>query len=299
MKKPVIIDVDTGIDDAMAIMMLSHSKHLDIKFFCSVSGNTSAKQGAKNTLSVLAALQKKYDVLVGANTGFKRTRINRHAHGNNGLGNVAMPKHSFTLCKDNYIDRYKLELEKNKKKTTILALGPLTNIAKLLKKHPNLSTKIEKVVFMGSSLDIPEGETPYAGFNVACDPEALEFVMQKGVKILFCPNNLGRSAYLTPNEILKIANTSSFGKLISKMFENYKDHFIKDGAPMYDPCAAFALLQPKHCTIKKVFMDIRYYPCLDTALAIPNFNNAPNAEIVTDINTNKIKKMFFKKLKNK
>jgi non-specific riboncleoside hydrolase len=295
--KPVILDVDTGIDDAMAIMLACFSKCLDIKFFCSSNGNTSALQGAKNTLNVLGWLNFNYDVVVGSKTGFERTRINRKAHGKTGLGNAKIPKPSQELCSENYLDRYVSELENAKKPIIILVLGPMTNIAKVLKQRPHLSKKIKEIVFMGGSLDKVEGETPYASFNVACDPEALEFVLKHNIKILFVPNNLGRKCFLNQDDITCVKNTSVFGSVLGQIFEGYDDHFVKNGVPMYDPAAVFALVKRHKCKIKKAFMDVKHFPLLDTALAIPHLDhNTPNAKIVVDIKEKTMKKWFFKML---
>ncbi|MFQ6749906.1 MAG: nucleoside hydrolase [Clostridia bacterium] len=299
MKTPVIFDVDTGIDDAVAILLAEKSKKFNIKFFCSSAGNTSAKNGAKNTLDVLELIAApQIDVLVGSESGFKRTRTKRSAHGKSGLGDYVFPKNPRKLCKDGYIKRYECELMAAKKPMSIVALGPLTNIAKVVQKCPKVKEKIKDVWFMGSTFDAPVGEKPYAGFNVACDPEAVEYLLKQGIKIVFCPNNFGREFYLTPANIEKIAQSGKVGAVLAEIFRGYKDNFIKNGAAMYDSTAVFAFLNKRACKIKGCFMEIKYYPALDTALAIPHFgakNN--NAQIIVKMNGNKMKKGLFGALK--
>ena len=296
--KSIIFDVDTGIDDAVASMFGVLSKKAKVEFFCSVNGNTSSTQSAKNTIDVLELISApQIDVVVGSKTGFKKTRTSRKAHGKNGMGGFFLESNPRKISKENFLDKYILALENAKKPITIIALGPLTNIAKVLETRPDLETKIEKIVFMGSTFDKPEGETPYAGFNVACDPECVEFLLTKTRKLIFCPNNHGRDFALSKNEVEMLANTNQTGKILSEMFKDYHDHFIKEGASMYDSTAVFSALFPHRATTKNVFMEIKYYEKLGTALAIPHFGNTPNAKIITKINGKKMKKLFFKLLK--
>ena len=299
MKTPVIFDVDTGIDDAVAILLAEKSKRLDIKFFCSSAGNTSAKNGAKNTLDVLELIgAPQTPVLTGSESGFRRTRTKRSAHGKSGLGDYVFPENPRKLCKDGYIKRYQRELMAAKKPISIVALGPLTNIAKVVQKCTKVKEKIKYVWFMGSTFDAPVGEKPYAGFNVACDPEAVEYLLAQGVKIVFCPNNFGREFYLTSEEVEKIAQSGNIGQVLAEIFKGYKDNFIKEGVAMYDSTAVFAFLNKRACKIKQCFMEIKYYDALDTALAIPHFGAKNNtAKIIVKMNGNKMKKGLFKMIK--
>jgi inosine-uridine nucleoside N-ribohydrolase len=94
-----------------------------------------------------------------------------------------------------------------------------------------------------------------------------------------------------------VKNTSVFGSVLGQIFEGYDDHFVKNGVPMYDPSAVFALVKRHKCKIKKAFMDVKHFPLLDTALAIPRLDhNTPNAKIVVDIKEKTMKKWFFKML---
>lgn len=296
--KKVIFDVDTGVDDAVAILLGVLSKKACVEFFCSVSGNTSAPQSAKNTLDVLELISApQIDVVVGTETGFKKTRKSRQVHGKNGLGGFSLEKNPRKISDENFVDKYVHTLENSKKPITIIALGPLSNIAKVLKKRPDLEKKIEKIVFMGSTFDKPEGDTPYAGFNVALDPEAVEFLLSITNKLVFCPNNHGRDFALTKEEVDSLKNINQTGKILADIFKEYHDHFIKEGASTYDSTAVFSALFPHNAKTKKVFMEIKYYEKLGTALSIPHFDKTPNAKIITKINGRKMKQLFFKFLK--
>ena len=296
--KKVIFDVDTGVDDAVAIMLGVLCQKADIEFFCSVSGNTSSPQSAKNTLDVLEMISApQIPVVVGSTTGFKKTRKSRNVHGKNGLGGFYLENNPRKISEANFVDMYIKTLENSKKPITLLALGPLTNIAKVLEKRPDLEKKIDKIVFMGSSFDKPEGDKPYAGFNVACDPESVEFLLSITHKIVFCPNNHGRDFAFTKAEVEEIGKTNKTGKILADIFEGYHDHFIKEGASTYDSTAVFSTLYPCQVKTKKVFMEIKYYEKLGTALSIPHFDKPPNARIITKINGKKMKKLFFKILK--
>lgn len=300
MKTPIIFDVDTGIDDAVALMWAISCEKLDIKFIATCTGNTTATNAVQNTLNTLEMINApQIDVVKGSEKGFLRTRERTEpsAHGSDGLGDYEFPPNTRKPCKTNYLTKYINTLEESTVPVTIIVLGPLTNIANLLEKKPEIAKKIKQIYFMGSSLDRITNDTPYAGFNVACDPEAVEKVLQSKVPIVFCPNNLGKNYFLSPQQLEELSQTNRVGKILCDLSKRFKDNFVTSGMAMFDSATVFAFLYPNLVKRKRVFMDIKYFPKLDTAIAIPHFSLRPNAKLVVNLKGKKFYKLFFEMIK--
>ena len=298
MKKSVILDVDTGIDDGVAIMLGALSKKIDIKLICTCFGNTTAENSATNTANLLSYLNiHDAKIAIGSKDGLVKSRQNVNVHGKNGLGDYPFPKNNYSFS-ENYLEEYKNAILENAGKTHILVLGPLTNVAKLLLKAPEVKEKIAEIVFMGSSLaEYKTGEVPYPGFNVACDPEATEVVLNSGVPVVFCPNDLGKVCKISPNELELVKNTNKTGKMLFDIFNAYKDRQVVDGIAMYDSTTIYYFLEPKNVEVRPVNIEIKYFDELGTGVAIADFDKEPNAKMMTSINIKKFKKYCFKALK--
>ena len=140
MKKDVIIDADPGIDDALAIAMAVYSNNLNVKLLTSVCGNVTIDKITKNMLDLLQALEKRdIPVAIGAEKPLARKKDNSiQVHGKSGLGDWKFPKCELKPVKENAVEKMYEILSNSSNKITIIALGPLTNLAELLLKHPDV-----------------------------------------------------------------------------------------------------------------------------------------------------------------
>lgn len=296
-KIKVIFDVDTGVDDAIAIILAIASNNLDILFFCSSSGNTSAKNGAKNTLNILSYINApNIPVVVGCERKIQALVDVTKIHGNNGIGDYKFPKHNRKIDKTNYIDKYIETLENSEDKVDIFVLGPITNLANVLKQKPSVKEKINRVVFMASSISLYEKQRNYAGFNVACDPDAADFVFSQKLDIILCPTEIGHSVTLSNKELEIMRKTNQLGQTLYDILDNYHDRQIHVGKPMYDSSVVFAMANFKKTEIKPVNVEVRYYKKFNTGIAISDFNKKPNMKIITKIQKRKFKKTLYEML---
>ncbi len=210
-KIPVIIDCDTGIDDAGALMMACASERLEILAVTTVSGNVGLEHTHPNTMNLLNLLGRpEIPVAKGADRPLVRPPMKASAvHGFNGLrgyqfaqtttaAQVALPAAAY-MAK---------VLEEQDEKVTIVALGPLTNVAILLLSRPDLAPKIDKIVFMGVSYQ-DGNPTPITTFNVLVDPEAFRICTTRGVDFYACPLDTLRSACVGASEVEKIRTFKS------------------------------------------------------------------------------------------
>ena len=298
MKRSVILDVDTGIDDAVAIAMATYSNKLNVKLITTVCGNLSVHEVTKNTLNLLQAIGKtKIPVAGGANSPLEREKDDSiQAHGKRGLGKYKFPPCNLKPIKTDAVDKMYEVITKSKDKIVIIALGPLTNIARLLIEHPDAKDNIDYILISGGLLNDSK-KNPYLGFNVMQDPESAKYVLKSGENIIICPSNHGHTAYLNLEDIEKMRQTNKTGEMLEFIFRSYKDRHVKVGAATHDPCAITYVAHPEYFKTEDMYVHIRFIEKLNTGVIDFDTNHSPNMKVATEINAKKFKKLFFATLK--
>jgi pyrimidine-specific ribonucleoside hydrolase len=180
--KQILIDVDTGVDDALALTFAVLHPDINLRAVTCVAGNASLDDVYRNTRAVLA-LSGGSDVPVAR--GASRPLISpprnaAHVHGHNGLAGLELE-----VPEDRNGDIHAVELMRQQilaspTPATLIALAPLTNVALLVRMYPEVAAKLERIVFMGGSASIGNA-TPVAEFNTWADPEAAAIVIDAGV----------------------------------------------------------------------------------------------------------------------
>jgi len=296
----VIIDCDPGIDDAMAIMNAVNSNKIEVKLLSTVSGNLSIEETMKNALKLTELFKKDIPVAEGAKEPVKRQAVYAgKAQGTKCLGayKFKTPKtKSFPIKSPDAI--YFFLKENLAKNTTLLCLGPMTNIANLLTKYPDAKNYISQIVFMGGSKDEEGVETPYREFNVAFDPEAMQIVFDSKIPLVMVPMELGHIAFFTPEEQLLMKRSNAVGKAFFKMFKRYNDfHVGKFGAAVHDSCAALYLTYPEIFKTQSAEIKIKYCQNKDAQYGYINCNFSKevdhNARVCIDVDIEKFKKVIY------
>ncbi|SJN34677.1 Inosine-uridine preferring nucleoside hydrolase [Microbacterium esteraromaticum] len=180
---PVIMDVDTGIDDALALLFAVSHPQIDLLGVTCVAGNASLPQVVDNTLRILD-LAGVADIPVAAGAVrplIEPARSASHVHGADGLGGIALPTTSRTQVDESAVELMRRLIMQHPEPVTLIALAPQTNLALLLRTHPEVAERIERIVFMGGSASVGNA-TPVAEFNVWHDPEAAAIVLDAGVQ---------------------------------------------------------------------------------------------------------------------
>jgi pyrimidine-specific ribonucleoside hydrolase len=182
--RSVILDVDTGIDDAMAILFAVRHPAIDVKAITCVSGNVPVDQVVSNTLAVLD-LANAPAIPVAAGAVRPLIEPARHAswvHGSNGLAGIALSPSSRRRSRLQAVELMYQTLTAASQPLTIIALAPLTNLALLLHTYPHAADHIAHVCFMGGSTSVGNA-TAVAEFNIWHDPEAAYMVLHSGVPL--------------------------------------------------------------------------------------------------------------------
>ncbi len=248
----VIIDTDPGVDDAVAILMALASDQLDVLAIVAVAGNSPLVDTARNARR-LVELAGRPDVIVaaGCDEPLGHT-IYAHGsvHGQDGLGDLTWDEPSVALDARHGVEVLRdLLLEAP---TTIVAIGPLTNIAVLAQRYPEVIERVENLVIMGGA-SFEGNVTPAAEFNIWFDPEAAEIVFAQSWPITLMPLDLTHQAYLTDDDLnaLRALNTE-VGRRTAGMLEPYaafhQTWYGNRNIIMHDAMAIYELLDPHAIT---------------------------------------------------
>ena len=182
---PVIIDCDTGVDDALALLFAVRHPGLDLRAVTCVAGNTDVDGVVRNTLTVLeVAGAPEIPVARGAERPLiEPARSARHVHGIDGMGDIGgLPAPTRAPVDVDAVTLLRREILACPRPVTLIPTAPLTNIALLLRTHPEVTRNIERIVFMGGAAATGNA-TPVAEFNVWHDPEAAAILLTAGVPI--------------------------------------------------------------------------------------------------------------------
>ena len=297
-KRNVILDVDTGIDDAVAIAMATYSNKLNVKLITTVAGNLSVNAVTKNTLNFLQAIGRtKIPVAIGANAPMEREKDKSiQAHGKRGLGKYKFPPLELQPDKLPAVEKMYKVIMRAKKKVSILALGPLTNVAELLIKHPEVKENLDYILISGGLLHDSK-KNPYLGFNVMQDPEAARYVLKLADKVIIVPSNHGHTAFLTPEEVEQTRTTNKTGEMLEYIFRSYKDRHVKVGIATHDPCAVVYAAHPEYFSKEGMYVHIRFIQKKGTGVIDFDTTREPNMKVATKISVKKFKKLYFETLK--
>ncbi|GHH11084.1 nucleoside hydrolase [Streptomyces rubradiris] len=180
---PVIIDCDTGVDDALALLFAVRHPGLDLRAVTCVAGNTGVDGVVRNTLTVLErAGAPAVPVARGAERPLIEPARRAPVHGADGMGDLGLPAPARGPADVDAVTLLRREILACPRPVTLVPTAPLTNIALLLRTHPEVTRNIERIVFMGGAVTTGNA-TPVAEFNVWHDPEAAAVLLTAGVPI--------------------------------------------------------------------------------------------------------------------
>lgn len=285
---PIILDTDPGIDDAAAIAAALFAPQLDLQLMTTVAGNVSVEKTTRNALQLLHFWNADVQLAQGAATPLLRSlRDAAYVHGESGMEGYDFVEHDRQpLAKPAFI-ALRDALMSAPEPITLVAIGPLTNIALLLMHYPECTFNIRRMVIMGGSAG--RGNfTPNAEFNIAVDPEAAARVFQSGIEIVMCGLDVTNQAMLTPDYLATLPTLNRTGKMLHALFSHYRSGTMRTGVRMHDLCAIAWLVRPDLFTMKPCFVAVETqgdYTAGTTVVDIEGRMNRPaNVQVALDIN---------------
>ena len=247
MTTPIVLDCDPGHDDAIALLLALASPELDLLGVTTTYGNQTLEKTTTNALRVLELVGRgDVPVAAGADRPLERELVvAAHVHGESGLDGPALPEASGAPTSDDAVAFIAERLDAAVAPVTIVATGPLTNVARYLATQG--SNGIDRIVLRGGA--IAEGNfTPAAEFNVWCDPEAAAAVFASGLDVTMLGLDVTHQALLGPavEERLRAAGRiGSFVADLNVFFTRYhRETYGWEGAPIHDAVAVTHLVRP-------------------------------------------------------
>lgn len=302
---PLILDVDTGIDDALALLYAAASPEADLLLVTAVYGNVALADTARNTCAVLELASNRVPVVPGRDRPLVRAlEIAPETHGPHGLGYAAIEDPAVPLS-DAHAPEVIAELARARPgEVTLVTLGPLTNLAVALELEPALPRLLRRWVAMGGAFRVPGNTTPVSEWNIHCDPEAAQAVLrawQRAVdedettpRALLMGLDVTERARLLPAHLdALIARgggpgqlTTLVGDALRYYFEFHQQYDGFYGAFIHDPFVVAAALDTSLIRTEAVSVDVDAAGGPGDGQTIADWRQItgrrPNADVVVD-----------------
>ncbi|MFP7495163.1 nucleoside hydrolase [Terribacillus saccharophilus] len=251
MSEKLILDVDTGIDDAIAILLAVKSEELDLIGITTGCGNVSLEAATTNTCKVLDLIEAPaIPVVCGSEAPLKRQPHYEHkVHGTDGIGGALQDVVSHReVAEGNAADFMIEQVMKNPGDVTIVCTGPLTNLAVAIMRNPSIVSNVKEVIYMGGAINGIGNVTPVAEFNTYADPEAASIVLDAGIpKLTQVGLDVTKKALLTDKHIDAIQQPV-LHDFVKTSTATYRKAFYEQNGiwacAMHDPLAVGVLIDP-------------------------------------------------------
>ena len=300
-KRKMILDLDTGVDDALAIAYALADPEVDLIGIVSSYGNNLLDVCAGNSLKLLELLgHTDIPVFKGlphscTTDHFDVMQVSKDIHGDNGIGDVELPAPSRALEEQSGVDFYIEAAHKYSKDLIIIPTGPMTNLAAALKKDPEIANLIGNVTFMGGALTVEGNVTPVAEANINQDPKAADEVMKSNLPLTMVGLDVTLRTLLTKNETKQWRELgTASGKAFADITDFYIDAYYnldidKRGCALHDPLAVGVGIDPSFVSTISLFMKVVYQegPYYGRTIGDNAKLNNPNPNVKVAVNVDK------------
>lgn len=261
--RKIILDTDPGIDDALAILLALASPELELLGLTVTSGNCTARQGVENALAVLElAGRPGIPVFKGADIPLVQPLlIASDTHGTAGLGYASLPPAEQKPEAQHAVDYLIESVLQHPDEITIVAVGPLTNLALAIRMEPRFAAAVHELVIMGGAVNHGGNTTPMAEFNIYCDPHAAHIVFHAGIPTTLVPLDATYKTLLTHDDVQSLSPESSpvaaFIEQSTRFYmEFHNEHQSLPGCVINDPLALAVTYAPELVTLQSLFVDV-------------------------------------------
>jgi inosine-uridine nucleoside N-ribohydrolase len=258
MSTPIIIDCDPGQDDAIAILLALASPEVEVRAITTVAGNQTLEKTTRNALKVLElAGRADIPVAAGADAPLRRPlQTAAHVHGESGLDGPELPEPESRPVAAHAADVLAQMIEPG---VILVAIGPLTNVALLLERHPDVAGRTDGVVWMGGA--IGEGNvTPAAEFNAYTDPEAAAAVFASGIPLTMIGLDVTHLALFTSAHAERVRPAGPAGRCVAELSDFFQSFHERSygfaGSPIHDALAVAHVIDPTLVTTTHVNVEI-------------------------------------------
>jgi pyrimidine-specific ribonucleoside hydrolase len=259
---PIILDCDPGHDDALAIVLALARPELSLRAITTVAGNAPLDRTTRNALRVLTLLGRT-DVPVAAGADRPLVRepwVPIEFHGDSGLDGADLPEPAVGPADISAVELMAALLREADEPVTVVATGPLTNVALLLRAVPALHERIAEISLMGGSLGAGN-TTASAEFNIWADPEAAAIVFESGIPLRMSGLDVTHQALVLPADVARLEGLGTrpgrvFADLMRFFAIHHRDRYGWDGPPIHDAVAVAWLAAPDLVVARPLRVDV-------------------------------------------
>ena len=306
MPKKVILDVDPGIDDAMAMCMALFDPKLEVVAVTAVGGNCPPEQATRNVQAIIEQLDPPRWPRIGAASSPDNNLPvdGRSLHGLDGLGGVDL---EVAELRSRHPSEKVISdaVRSAPNAVTIIALGPLTNIARVFRRDPELSSLVGQIVMTGGTVSGPGNITPAAEFNIYCDPASAQAVFRSPSTKTLVPLDLTNQIVLSYDLFNQLPDESTkVGKFLREIlppaFRAYRQQFGLEGIHVHDSVALMAAIHPELFSTEEMAADVETMGELTSGATVFDRRRVPawrhNMEVVVDMNKEKVVQQIIRSL---
>ncbi|OWM82518.1 uridine nucleosidase 1 [Punica granatum] len=255
----LIIDTDPGIDDTMAILMAFQTTEVEVLGLTTIFGNVTTENATCNAL-LLSEIAGRSDLPVaeGSHEPLKggTPRVADFVHGKDGLGNTGLPPPKTKRIEKSASEFLVEKVSEFPGEVSVLALGPLTNLALAIKRDSSFASKVKKVVILGGAFFALGNVNPAAEANIFGDPEAADVVFTSGADIAVVGINITTQIKLTDEDLLEMRQSKGkYAQVLGDMCKSYMEWHVKSdgvhGIFPHDPVSFVALVRPDLFTYRR------------------------------------------------
>ncbi|HEX6268678.1 MAG TPA: nucleoside hydrolase [Anaerolineales bacterium] len=307
MPKRILIDTDPGIDDSLAILLALASSEVQIEGITTIHGNCSVDQATNNALSVLELAEAKE---ISVAKGFalplvQPSLLAAETHGDSGLGYAKLPeprsRPEVRHGSDFLIDR----IMSHPREITLVAIGPLTNVAFAIRKEPRIIDAVSEVIVMGGAIRYPGNASALAEYNIFVDPHAAHMVYHSGMPITLVPLDVTYRCILTPDDVKRLQKKPSpISRFIddsTRFYMEFHDEYQKiAGCAINDPLALALTFAPELCDFQELFVDVDISGGVSMGKTFADFHGVtkkrPNMKVALGVRVRDFMALFLERM---
>jgi len=251
---PILLDCDPGHDDAIALLLALASAELELLGVTTVAGNQTVEKTTANAIRILELVRSDVPVATGAGRPLVREPyVAAYVHGETGLDGPDLPPAQRAPVEQHAVDFLAERIDG----TTLVATGPLTNVALLLARYEQ--ARPERIVLMGGA--IAEGNvTPAAEFNIWADPEAAARVFASGLDVTMVGLDVTHQALLTNEHAAQLRGNGRVGRVVADLLDFYgvfhEQVYDFEGSPIHDAVAVAQVIRPELLELRELNVEI-------------------------------------------
>ncbi len=281
MAASIILDCDPGIDDALAIAFAHGHPGIELLGITTVAGNVGLAKTTENALAVCEFIGAAVPVTEGCATPLVRPALDAaHVHGESGLGGAKLPRPAATPAGGHAIDYIIETVREAPGEITLVATGPLTNIALAVRKEPRLTQWVRDFVIMGGSSG-RGNTTPAAEYNIWADPEAAAAVFAAGWTVNMVGLDVTQRSGASQAVLDRMAAFGPLGtELLRPALEQYRATAGEGGPPVHDVCAVVHVAEPGVFGFVPAHVEVETAGLLTSGMTVTDFgDDTPNTQV--------------------